>query len=304
MIDYPKISVVTITYAHERYIVQMLDSVFMQNYSGEIEFIIANDNSPDNTDDIIINYLNQKDIQRNFTIRYTKHKLNKGMMPNFIWALKEASGKYIALCEGDDYWSDPLKLQKQVDFLEQNADYSICFHPIKILYLDGELATDINTKIPDKFEERITLAKNGNYIHTASVVFRNITVDEFSDPEFNQTAIGDYFLYMIISKYGKIGFLNEAMAVYRYGVGVYGSATAMKKLKSELLLFANLFSVECDPEIKQIFYNNFLREINRYQTQIVYLEQSRKPIFIVKTIMHHLIFHYPKKLQRLLVKKL
>lgn len=127
----PKVSLVTITYGHDKYIEETLDGVLMQQYDGPIEFIIANDNSPDNTDAIIQAYLANHQIPDNFDIRYTCHPENKGMMPNFIWALKQATGKYIALCEGDDYWTDPLKLQKQVDFLEENPEYSCCFHRYK-----------------------------------------------------------------------------------------------------------------------------------------------------------------------------
>lgn len=123
----PKVSVVTITYGHQDYILDTLKGVLMQEYIGEIEFIIANDNSPDETDRVVTEFLNTNSIPSRFEIKYTKHEKNLGMMPNFIWALKQAKGKYIALCEGDDYWTDPLKLQKQVDFLEENGGYVACY---------------------------------------------------------------------------------------------------------------------------------------------------------------------------------
>ncbi|MCB4234492.1 glycosyltransferase [Kaistella anthropi] len=69
-----------------------------------MEFIIANDNSPDATDEVVKKYFLENSVPGNFEIKYTKHETNKGMMPNFVWALEQATGEYIALCEGDDYW--------------------------------------------------------------------------------------------------------------------------------------------------------------------------------------------------------
>ena len=228
MIDYPKISVVTITYGHENFIEQTLDGVFMQDYKGEIEFIISNDHSPDATDRVIKDYLAVKEIPINFTIKYTQHEVNKGMMPNFIWALEQASGKYIALCEGDDYWTDPLKLQKQVEFLETNQEYVLTFHPVQILNTDGVLVEDFITKVPENYEYQETLASGNNYIHTPSVLFRNI-ITSFP-PEFMLSPIGDYFLYMILTNHGKIKIMNDTMAVYRQGVGVWSDLQLPERL--------------------------------------------------------------------------
>ena len=228
MIDYPKISVVTITYGHENFIEQTLDGVFMQDYKGEIEFIISNDHSPDATDRVIKDYLAVKEIPINFTIKYTQHEVNKGMMTNFIWALEQASGKYIALCEGDDYWTDPLKLQKQVEFLETNQEYVLTFHPVQILNTDGVLEEDFITKVPENYEYQETLASGNNYIHTPSVLFRNI-ITSFP-PEFMLSPIGDYFLYMILTNHGKIKIMNDTMAVYRQGVGVWSDLQLPERL--------------------------------------------------------------------------
>ena len=228
MIDYPKISVVTITYGHENFIEQTFDGVFMQDYKGEIEFIISNDHSPDATDRVIKDYLSVKEIPINFIIKYTQHEVNKGMMTNFIWALEQASGKYIALCEGDDYWTDPLKLQKQVEFLETNQEYVLTFHPVQILNTDGVLVEDFITKVPENYEYQETLASGNNYIHTPSVLFRNI-ITSFP-PEFMLSPIGDYFLYMILTNHGKIKIMNDTMAVYRQGVGVWSDLQLPERL--------------------------------------------------------------------------
>jgi glycosyltransferase involved in cell wall biosynthesis len=131
-------------------------------------------------------------------------------MSNFIWSLEQSKGKYIALCEGDDYWTDPLKLQKQVGFLENNQHYSLCFH--------------IATIIEQGKQERIFNSYNReNYssvdlfstwlIPTASAVFRNI---KMSYPDwFRNGTHGDLGLFLLLGEHGPFYFINQTMSTYR-----------------------------------------------------------------------------------------
>ena len=283
MIDYPKISVVTITYGHENFIEQTLDGVFMQDYKGEIEFIISNDHSPDATDRVIKDYLSVKEIPINFTIKYTQHEVNKGMMPNFIWALEQTSGKYIALCEGDDYWTDPLKLQKQVDFLVTNQDYVLTFHPVNILNSDGSMVEDFITNIPVNYETQEMLARFGNYIHTPSVVFRNI-IKTFP-PEFSLSPIGDYFLYMILTNHGKIKMLEGTMAVYRYGVGVFSLQTKIEKAMASFKLYGLLLSYSDKTSLNQILLERLLKGVD-------YLQDLVKSEYSGAFVSKHIFFFF------------
>lgn len=209
MTDYPKVSVVTITYNHEDYIMQTLDGVFMQHYPGEIEFIISNDNSADNTDKIIKDYFSTKEIPEKFTIKYTKHEFNKGMMPNFIWALTEASGKYIALCEGDDYWSDPDKLQKQMDFLENNLNYIACG-----CYVDIERFGILEKN--KQALKRVSTNKTKLFFDwpfaTLTTLFRNINLKTHS----HNFKGGDLDLFLYLSQFGDFMRLDFVGGVYRY----------------------------------------------------------------------------------------
>ena len=144
----------------------------MQQYEGPVELIIADDNSPDATDEVVKKYFSENPAPENFEIRYTKHDTNKGMMPYFIWALEQATGEYIALCEGDDYWIDPLKLHRQVDFLEQNTDYSMVAENSKVLderHNKSYLFSDKKNNYDVSLEEIIV----GRKFHTASILFRN-----------------------------------------------------------------------------------------------------------------------------------
>ena len=119
-----------ITYGHEKYIEEAINGVLMQECRFPIELIISNDCSPDNTNNIINNII--KNHPKSDIIRYINHEKNIGMMPNFISALRNVNSKYVAICEGDDYWIDRFKLQKQVDFMEKNLDFSMCFHSVQI----------------------------------------------------------------------------------------------------------------------------------------------------------------------------
>lgn len=128
----PVVSVCMITYNHEAFISQSIEGVLMQKTNFAFELIIGEDCSTDKTREICFKY-KEKYPQK---ITLLLPESNLGMTKNFISSLNVAAGKYIALCEGDDYWTDPYKLQKQVDFLESNSEYSCCFHRYDIL--DGE----------------------------------------------------------------------------------------------------------------------------------------------------------------------
>ena len=223
----PKVSVVTITYGHEKYITETLDGVLMQQYQGPVELIIANDNSPDATDEVVKKYFSENPAPENFEIKYTKHETNKGMMPNFIWALEQATGEYIALCEGDDYWTDPQKLQKQVDFLEENKEYIAVGHQRIVVENDIE---------KNYFSQDI--------LYTQCVLFKNIINEDyikFSDGVFN----GDTFLFNYLKLFGKVKNLDFVGAVYRMtGFGVYSSIDEINKINKALETYSTLISLQ------------------------------------------------------------
>ncbi len=211
-----KVSVVMITYGQDKYISDAIRGVLMQQCDFDVELIIANDSSPDNTDSVVDEII--RSHPKSNWIKYTKHKVNKGMQSNFVWATEQCKGDYIALCEGDDYWTDPLKLQKQVEFLELNLNYVMCFHKVDILKPNGDIVSDFITKLPKNFQDREVFLKKGNYIHTPSVIFRNFIV-KFPDI-YKISPEGDFLLYLLLTKFGKIGYINDVMAIYRSNVGI------------------------------------------------------------------------------------
>lgn len=206
-----KISVVMITYLHENYISDAITSVFNQKGDFEIELIVANDNSPDHTDLIIRKFI--KRCPGNFSMKYLKRENNMGMMANFLDALSQATGNYVALCDGDDYWTDPLKLKKQVDFLENNVDYVLSFTKSKEFYQDKHVL--IETKYPlyiDNLDFHDLLVGDW-FIRTATIVFvrDRLNLDFLKRLEYS----ADYFIQLLLMNEGKFHFLNETTSVYR-----------------------------------------------------------------------------------------
>lgn len=200
-----KISIIVITYNQEKYIRAALDSIFSQKTEHKVEIIIADDASSDETPSVI----------REFAEKYPKkvilitRKNNLGSWNNFIDAIRRASGDYIAICEGDDFWTDHEKLQKQVSFLERNKNYSICFHPVRVFYEGGEKDDAIFPERTSGFNLESLLVSN--FIQTNSVMYRRQDYDRLA----NNIMPGDWYLHLYHAQFGKIGFINRVMSAYR-----------------------------------------------------------------------------------------
>ena len=211
-----KVSVLMITYGHENYIIEAIDGVIMQKCDFEVELIIANDNSPDTTDEVVKNYLVNKTIPKNILIKYIKHEVNKGMNSNFLWASEQATGEYIALCEGDDYWTDPLKLQKQVDFLECNQDYSFSMSRVDVLIEKTKEIKKRKELVNPTQKEYFTLRDylKSPFSQTSSFMFKN---DDFDFPSWTaKTHAGDQTLVVLKTGLkGKIKYHEECFSIYR-----------------------------------------------------------------------------------------
>ena len=223
----PLVSVAMITYGHEAYIKQSIEGILMQECDFEVEMIIVNDDSPDNTDFIVKEIIDNH--QRAHWIKYTKHEVNKGVAKNFVWALEEGSGKYIAICEGDDYWTDTLKLQKQIDFLENNPAYAMACNSSSEIDENG-----VEYKIAQRKEEVIDLEmvlKEGWFIRTASIVFRKEAIKSGFPSFFFKAYSTDYILQVMLLKTGLCKYFPEVMSAYRHHQG--GISQANKKLQVE-----------------------------------------------------------------------
>ena len=211
----PLVSIICNTYNHENFISDAINGFLMQQTNFPIEILIHDDSSNDGTPDIISVYQKQHPNMI-FPIYQEENQYSKGHKITLEYQFPRARGKYIALCEGDDYWTDPNKLQNQVDFLEENPDFSICFHKVKILK-NRRLKNDYLTHVPKEVTTIEDIAVR-NYIHTPSVVFRNRLISELPGWYFN-SPVGDHPLHILNAQYGKIKYIDKAMAVYRIHKG-------------------------------------------------------------------------------------
>ena len=219
-----------ITYNHENFIAQGIEGVLMQKTNFSFELVIGEDFSTDSTRSICLKFANEYPDK----VRLLQSGENYGMMRNFVRTYNECLGQYIAFCEGDDYWTDPYKLQKQVDFLESNPDYAICYHRVDVLDENGVFTKERinNSEYPITYTIN-DLAK-GNIMHTPSVVFRNKLFNKLPD-WFTESTVGDYVLHMLNASKGKIYYMPNIMAVYRVHSNSAWSSKKEKNMLAEWL---------------------------------------------------------------------
>jgi len=206
------LTVFTPTYNQEKYIEKCIKSIISQKTNFKFNLVISDDCSTDSTKDILKKYEEKyPDI-----VKCIYRKKNLGPMKNFIYSLNEIHTKYVALCDGDDFWIDDTKLQTQYDFLEKNKDYALCFHQPQIFYDDKSLHPTIH---PVNIKKQVELENilNENMIVANSVVYRwkykekNSLIKEFP----KNIVPGDYFLNIMHIATGKGYFIDEVMSKYR-----------------------------------------------------------------------------------------
>ena len=231
------VTVIMITYNHEKYIEEAVNGVLMQKADFDYELIVANDQSTDQTDSVIKRILSEHPLSNR--IHYIEREKNVGMVANFIDAIRQSNGRYIALCEGDDYWTDPLKLQKQVDFLEQNQEFSMVCHDAKII---DEVSDTSYLDFASIHPKQICSTKDlfgNNFCTTASILFRKQSISSVEFPEF-KVLTGDLFLKLLISLNGLLFRMYDVMSVHR--ITETGATVNLKKnlpelIKSRVLLY-------------------------------------------------------------------
>jgi glycosyltransferase involved in cell wall biosynthesis len=210
----PLVSICCITYNHAPFIRECIDGFLMQQTDFEFEIIIHDDASNDGTKEILLEYKNKYPDKFNLVLQ-NENQWTKGARGIFArFTFPRAKGKYIALCEGDDYWTDPLKLQKQVDFLEGNEEYSAVMHRLKLYFQDNsdqnELYNGANYDRICSVEDVLDFSLDG----TASLLFRHNLINKPFDV-FSKFKNGDSLLFLLLASKGKIKYFSTAMGVYR-----------------------------------------------------------------------------------------
>jgi glycosyltransferase involved in cell wall biosynthesis len=243
-----KVTVIVITYNHARFIAQALNSVLMQETQFPFEVIVSEDCSTDATRDIIIDFKERYPSrirlllsERNLN---TNHVLTRG--------IEAAQGDYIALLDGDDYWTSPHKLQKQVDFLDARPDCATCFHNVSVVYEDRTIEPHpfhmkrpnyyLSTAVPKPTSTLADIA-GGNFMQTCSVVFRSGLLRDI--PGWYTTfPIGDWPLHILNAEHGNIGYIDEILAAYRvHSGGVWSSNMALYRKVDDVENMIGMYEV-------------------------------------------------------------
>lgn len=249
----PMVSVTVTTYQHVNYIKECLDGILMQQVDFPYEIIIGEDGSVDGTQEVCKEYAEKHPNKIRLFIRnrnLSQYIGEDGKVTRFngIWNRMSARGKYIAWCEGDDYWTDPLKLQKQVDFLESHLEYGMCYAQVKY-YVQveskyGRVFGGKYTSFEDLFHK--------NTIPTLTVMLRTDLYKKYNDdvqPNLRGWKMGDYPMWLWFAHESSVAFIPEIMGVYRIL-----ETSASHSVDEKKSLAFNLSNVD----IKQ-FYNEFFK---------------------------------------------
>lgn len=214
MNNLPLVSISCITYNHASYIKECIDGFLMQKTNFNFEVLIHDDHSTDGTEEIIKEYAKQyPDIIKPLFEKENQYSLGKPI-GSAVWNLPRARGEYIAICEGDDYWTDPYKLQKQVDFLESHPDYGMCYTKVKRFVPKNNKFID-EWGGPNETMDKLLIE---NTIPTLTAVFHKAIYYNYLTeihPSKRGWLMGDYPIWLYFAQNSKIKFINETTGVYR-----------------------------------------------------------------------------------------
>lgn len=256
------VSVCITSYNNEQFIAKCLDSIISQKTNYPFEVLVFDDKSTDKTPDICLTY----QAKHPALVKLISREVNIGSPANISHSIFECKGKYIARCDGDDYWNDDYKLQKQIDFLEANPDYVICHHR-SIITMPGR---DIPDKLSREIKDTTTFDDlfDGNFILSNTVVLRN---NYMPYPDWlNQVGLEDLSVYLLYTKSGgKIKYLNAPMATYvKHGTGVHHALDNIKRdmvILSSVIITMNNFEARYKPGFNKRISQLYLLIITDYK---------------------------------------
>lgn len=224
------VSIFMLTYNQEAFIAQAIEGVLMQKTTFRIQLVIGEDCSTDATRHICESYA----AKYGDLIKLLPSPIsNQGLIANYMRTIAACNGTYIAICDGDDYWIDQNKLQKQVDFLNSNPDYSIVYTAVQRLYPNGK-TKEYNYHVNENESDFNSLVFS-NFIHSVTVLFKNLQNTKNPIPAWiSKFSFGDWQTYLwILKDGGKIHFIEDITAVYRMNIGI---STSYVKKNSDFII--------------------------------------------------------------------
>lgn len=264
----PVVSVVMITYNHSQFVEEAIISILNQQCSFEFELVISDDCSKDDTKSKIQKLIDEHN--KGSIIRFFPQSQNLGIMKNFSFSLLQAKGKYIAICEGDDFWTESKKLQKQFEILESHPECVLSFHNAEILYQNTQ-----NRKPFSQYFQTIYSASDlfdQWLIPTASSFFRNLLPKQLPDFLTSGTH-GDLALFLLLGEFGNFYYSNEIMSTYRINdVGI--TQSAFKGIQHNIDHIAQLQKMR--NYFKNKYEQKLIERISNYQLSLALLYSKAK----------------------------
>jgi len=273
----PVVSVCIQTYQHAAFIAQCIESVLQQQTDFSFEIIIGEDDSTDGTRDICIRYSQKYPGIIRLFLRSEKDKIyingEKTGRYNMINNLKAARGKYIALLDGDDYWPDPHKMQKQVDHLAANPGYSICYCDFYTLKNDKLYRhSSLKKKL---FQPKPADLAHHCFIQPCTCMFRNPGFDSIPD-HYWKLPVLDYCLFLEAAGRGKIFYIKKYMAVYRHHPTGFWIGAGKEKNLIRLLNFLDIMIPHSQGIIQKKLKQQRIRRIKQLMRWYIRTKQHEK----------------------------
>jgi len=316
-LNHPIVSVCVATYQHAKYITNCIEGILMQQTAFGYEIIIGEDQSKDGTREICMEYAEKYPDKIRLYLRNRETSIysqnNKTIIRlNGFWCRMSARGKYIALCEGDDYWTDPLKLQKQVDFLNTRPDYILTCGGFRSYYMGNTTTTIENGIVPEEQESSggfTFLLKDANkawFTKTLTALFRN--KKDILDTVERYRYGKDVHLFYHLLKNGKGYYFKEVFGVYNiHEGGIFSLKPETDKLVNSYYVFQELYSINRDEYSRVMYLELCLRVIN-YKLSLLIKDKKlslfrlfKQCICLIRTKSDMILFmksFVPKQLKR------
>lgn len=248
--DY-KLSILVITYNHEKYLKKALRSIYMQRFKYNYEIVICDDCSTDKTVEVAELYRNVFGNK----MKIFKNERNIGITKNYQNAFSKCTGDFIAVLEGDDYWIDPLKIQTQMDFLLTHPSYSMVFGKIMAILPDNRVLP-VQDKPEDIYYRVFSTADivRDNPIQNFSGCMYNGSVMRSIDPSLYNLTVYDWMINIVVSMYGPVGYIPRAMTMHpMLSSGAWSGYSELERLQ---FVFGLIESY--DSYLNHRFANEFL----------------------------------------------
>ena len=242
----PLVSICIQTYQHMDFIEECLNSILEQHADFDFEILLGDDESTDGTRELCLKYAAKYPDKIRLLLHHRENNIKINGKPtgrfNLLYNIFSARGEYIALCEGDDYWTNPLKLQRQVDFLQAHQECAFCFHKAhKIIKTQAKFASEFPVSITKNVLNTSEYLKIPTTA-TSSLLFRNIPLKALTELKHSH---GDFLIYCSLLEIGKAGYIDETMSIYRiheFGISFnYTSSIYLLNRIMELKVEKNYF---------------------------------------------------------------